>query len=97
MLCIQLLSTRDGVAFDFVTRLEHGTVLSREDALRCQVVQAFMVPPGVVVGDKVFDLPYQFSWQFIMLQQDAVLERAVPSCQMAGRGGCNYYSSSIST
>lgn len=74
MLRVQLLSSRTGVAL-----CEHDTGLTREDALQHQVVQAFMVHPGCVVGNEVFDLPCQFSQQGIMLQQDAVLERAMPA------------------
>ena len=37
----------------------------------------------IVVGDEVTDLGLQITWQIVILQQDAVLQRLVPALDLA--------------
>lgn len=82
---VYLLASRDGFPCDLVALCEHGIVLSCEDALRCQVVQASVVPPGVVGGHEVLDLPLKFPWEVVVFEEDAVRERAMPALNLALR------------
>lgn len=44
-----------------------------------------MVPPCVVMGDEVFELPFKIARQIMVFEQDAVFERAVPTFDLAVR------------
>ena len=60
--------------------------MSRKDAFRCHVAQAFMIPPCVVVVDEVAELPFKVARQIVVFEHDAVFERAMPAC-LASAGG----------
>ena len=57
--------------------------MSREDAFGRRVVQAFMVPPCVVMGDKIFKLPLKITRQIVIFEQDAILECAMSAFDLA--------------
>ena len=59
--------------------------MSREDAFRGQVVQAFMISPRVVVVDEVCELPLKVARKIIVFKQDAVFHRAMPALDLTLR------------
>ena len=85
MSLLRLQPLQGAFTFDLIAFFEDGDVPSREDALRREVVQAFMVPPCVVVVDEVPELPFKVTRQVVVFEQDAVFERAVPALDLALR------------
>lgn len=65
---VQLLSQSDGLVFDGLALLENGLAASGIDAFRSQVIQALMIPPGVVMADEVRDLPFKIARQVIVFK-----------------------------
>src|SRR5215470_17279747 len=53
------------------------------DVGRCEVGDALVVSQMVVVGDEVADLGLELARQIVVLEQDAVLERLMPSLDLA--------------
>ena len=49
----------------------------------CEIGDAFVVSQVVVVVDEGFDLPLKITGEIIVLEQDAVLERLVPTLDLA--------------
>ena len=87
-------SVFDGVAFDPFTLKQDGLAASEVDVGRCQVLQAFMVTPMIVVLDEARDLGFEITGQIIVLEQNAVLEGLVPALDLAlglrmARGAAN--------
>ena len=84
----------DGVAFDPFSFQKDGSASAEVDVGRCQVLQAFMVTPVIVVLDEARDLGFEITGQIIVLEQNAVLERRVPALDLAlglrmARGAAN--------
>src|SRR5262245_22739421 len=73
----------DGVAFDPFSCQKDGLTSAEVDVGWCQVLEAFMVTPGVVVLDEARDLGFEITGQVIVLEQNAVLERLVPALDLA--------------
>jgi len=59
--------------------------VSEVDVSRCEIAQAFMVTAMVVVIDERADLSLEITGQIIVLKQDAVLERLMPTLDLALR------------
>jgi len=81
----------DGFAFDAVP-FQHDDVAAPEvDVGGCEVTEALMVAAVVVMIDEAGNLPLEITWQEVVFEQDAVLQRLVPSLDltlglgMAGR------------
>ena len=49
----------------------------------CDVTNALMVTPVVVMIDEGADLVFEIAWQIIVLQQDAVFQGLVPTLDLA--------------
>ena len=73
----------DGVLFDPFSLLQDLFAAPKVDVGGCQVLQAFMVSPVIVMADEPADLPLQIAGQDVVLQQDAVLQGLVPSFDLA--------------
>ena len=87
-------SLSDGVAFDPFSLQKDGRGSAEVDVGRCQVLQAFMVTPVIVVLDEARDLGFEITGQVIVLEQNAVLEGLVPALDLAlalrmARGAAN--------
>ena len=76
-------SLSDGVAFDPFSLQKDGLGSAEVDVGRCQVLQAFVVSPVIVVLDEARDLDFEITGQIMVLEQNAVLERLVPALDLA--------------
>ena len=76
-------SLSDGVAFDPFSFQKDGSASAEVDVGRCEVLQAFMVTPVIVVLDEGRDLGCEITGQIVVLEQNAVLERLVPAFDLA--------------
>jgi hypothetical protein len=60
----------DGVAFDPFSFQKDGLASAEVDVGRCQVLQAFMVTPVIVVLDEARDLGFEITGQIIVLEAE---------------------------
>ena len=49
----------------------------------CQIAEAFVIPVLIVVADEGVDLGFQVAGQVVVIKQDAVLERLMPTFDFA--------------
>ena len=56
------------------------------DVSRCQIADGLVVTLVVVVIDEGVDLGLEIAGQIVILEQDAVLQRLVPSLDCPGSG-----------
>ena len=61
----------DGLSLDALSFFEDGLASAKVDISRGQIVDALVIPLGVVVLDEAVDLSLQSARQIIVLQQDA--------------------------
>ena len=73
----------DGLSFDPFSLFDDGFVPAEVGIGGRNVAQALMVALVVVVLDERLDLGLEFAGQEVVLQQDAVLQRLVPSLNLA--------------
>ena len=73
----------NGLSFDPFSLLQDGLAAPEVDVGGCQVLQALVVAPMVVVLDKGVDLLPEIAGQIVVFQQDAVLEGLVPTLDLA--------------
>ncbi len=72
----------DGFAFDAVP-FQHDDVAAPEvDVGGCEVTEALMVAAVVVMIDEAGNLPLEITRQEVVFEQDAVLQRLVPSLDL---------------
>ena len=93
-------SLSDGVAFDPFSLQKDGLGSAEVDVGRCEVLQAFMVTPVIVVLDEARDLSFEITGQVVILEQNAVLERLVPALDLAlglrmARGATNMRNATV--
>ena len=93
-------SLSDGVAFDPFSLQKDSRGSAEVDVGRCQVLQAFVVSPVIVVLDEARDLGLEITGQIIVLEQNAVLERLVPALDFAlglrmARGAANMRNATV--
>ena len=69
----------DGLSFDPFSLLQDGLAAPEVDVNGREIPQALVIAPMVVVLDECVDLLPEIAWQVVILQQDAVLERLVPT------------------
>ncbi len=58
---------------------QNGLTASELDVDRREIVEAHVAALMVIVNYKHLDLRIQIAWQKVVLQQDAILERLVPT------------------
>ncbi len=58
---------------------QNGLTASELDVDRREIVETHVVAQMVIVHHKRLDLRLQIAWQKVVLQQDAILERLVPT------------------
>ncbi len=73
----------DGLSLDALSFFEDGLASAKVDISRGQIVDALVIPLGVVVLDEAVDLSLQSARQIVVLQQDAVLQGLMPPLDLA--------------
>ena len=56
---------------------------SEVDVGGCEVLQALVVSPVIVVGGELTDLPFEVTRQEVVLRQNAVLQGLMPTFDLA--------------
>src|SRR4026208_1666467 len=82
---MQAPSLFDGFPFDAFPPLENGRSSSEVNVDRCQVVQALVIAPIVVVLAELADAQLGLARRRVVLQQGAVLHGAVIALDLALR------------
>src|SRR4030095_218769 len=75
----------DGLSFDPFSFQKDGLAAPEVDVGRCQVGDALVVSQMVVVGDEVAYPGLELGRQIVVLEQDAILQRLMPSLDFALR------------
>ena len=75
------------LSFDPFALFQNGFVTAKVDVGGCDVVQALVVALMVVMIDEGSDLGFEIARQEVVFQQDAVLQRLVPTLDLALRLG----------
>ena len=64
-LAMQTPSSFHGCAFDFLTFTQDGLSSSMINVFRCQIFQALMIPPRIVVIDELLDVSVEIIQLFL--------------------------------
>src|SRR3954465_12488485 len=87
MLCalaaMQQASVLDGLSFDPFSFKQDGLASAEVDVGRGEVGEALVGSKVIVVSDELADLGFEVARQIVVLQQDAVLQRLMPSLDLA--------------
>ena len=75
----------DSVLLDPFSLLQDLVATPEVDISGCQVLQALVISPVIVVADEPADLPLEIAGEEVVFQKDAVLQGLVPSSPLAGR------------
>ena len=75
----------DCVLLDPFSSLQDLVATPEVDISGCQVLQALVISPVIVVADEPADLPLEIAGEEVVFQKDAVLQGLVPSSPLAGR------------
>ena len=73
----------DGLAFDLLPFDQDGVAAPEVDVGGCEVAEALVVAPMIVMGDEGIDLGFEVAGQIVVFQQDPVLEGLVPTLDLA--------------
>ena len=73
----------DGRSFDPFSLFQNGFTAPEVDIGRGEVLQALVIASVGVVLDECVDLLVEMAGQVVVLQQDAVLQRLMPSLDLA--------------
>jgi hypothetical protein len=65
--------------FDFFPSLDDGLIPSEVDVGGCDVTEAFVVSAIIVMAHEGVDLAFEVARQVVVLQQDPVFQRLVPT------------------
>src|SRR6266508_4588915 len=76
-------SDLDCLSFDPFSFKQDGLTASEVDVGRGEVGDALVVSQVIVVGDEVADLGFEIAGQVVVLKQNAVLQRLMPSLDLA--------------
>ena len=76
-------SILDCVAFDPFSFQQDCLAAAEVHVCRRQIAQALVVAPMIVVIDEPIDAGFKITGQVVVFQQDAVLERLMPSFDLA--------------
>lgn len=63
----------DGLSFDPFSLLQDGLATPEVDVGGCEVLQALVVAPVVIVIDEGVDPLSEVAWQVVVFQQNAIL------------------------
>ena len=73
----------DGLSFDPFSFQQDGLSPTEVSVGGCDVVQALVVSPVIVILDEGLDLGLKVALQIVVLQQDAVLQGLMPAFDLA--------------
>jgi len=76
-------SLLDGLSFDPFSLQEDGLAAAEVDIGRCEIVEALVIAPVIVVVDERPDLGFEIARQVVVLQEDPVLEGLMPALDLA--------------
>jgi hypothetical protein len=71
------------LAFDPFAFEEDGLSAPEVDVSRSEIVEALVIAGMVVVLDEGGDLAFEIAGQVVVLKQDAILERLIPTLDFA--------------
>jgi hypothetical protein len=78
-------SILDCRSFDPIAIDQDFLTASKVDVGWCQIAQALMIAPVIVMLDEPFDVGFEISGQIIVFQQNAILECLMPALDFALR------------
>ena len=73
----------EGLSLNLLSMSQKGFVTPEVDVGGCDVVQALMVAPVIVMIDEGLDLGFKIKRQEVVFQQDAVLQSLMPPFDFA--------------
>jgi len=73
----------DGLSFDLLPFDQDGLAAPEVDVGGCEIAEALVVAPMIVMGDEGVDLGLEVTGQVGVLEQDPVLEGLVPTLDLA--------------
>ena len=76
-------SSFDGVAFDPFPVEQDDVAAAEVDVGRREILQALVIATMIVVLDEAIDVGLEIAGQIVVLEQDAVLERLMPTLDLA--------------
>src|SRR3954467_7989443 len=76
-------SVLDGLSFDPFSFKQDGLASAEVDVGRGEIGDALVVSKKIIVGDELADPGFEVARQIVVLQQDSVLQRLVPSLDLA--------------
>lgn len=82
-LAVLQASMFDGLSFDPFALLEDGLGPAEVGICGRHIVEALVVAPVVVMLDERLDLAFEITGQEVVFQEDAVLQRLVPTLDLA--------------
>ena len=73
----------DRVFLDAFSPFDDGLISAEVDVSRRQIADALMVTMMVIVIDEPTDLPFEVTRQEVVFEQDAILQRLMPTLDLA--------------
>ena len=73
----------DGLSFYPFSFQEDGFATSAVDVGGCEIFEALVISVVIVVIDEAFDLRFEIAGQVVVLEQDPVLQRLMPTLDFA--------------
>ncbi len=73
----------DGLSFDLLPFQQDGLAPPEVDIGRCQIVEALVIALVIVVPDEGLDPGLEVARQIVVIEQDAVLQRLMPSLDLS--------------
>ena|SRR5436190_3390447 len=87
MLCglaaVKQASVLDGLSFDPFSFKQDGLASAEVDIGRGEVGDTLVISQVIVVSHELADPGFEVAWQIVVLKQDAVLQRLMPSLDLA--------------
>ena len=87
MLCglaaVKQASVLDGLSFDPFSFKQDGLACAEVDIGRGEVGDTLVISQVIVVSHELADPGFEVAWQIVVLKQDAVLQRLMPSLDLA--------------
>ena len=80
---MQQASVLDGVSFDPFSFKQNSLASAEVDVSRGEVGDALVISKVIVVSHELADLGFEVAGKIVVFQQDAVLQRLVPSLDLA--------------
>ena len=72
-----------GPLLDPFSLQQDGLAAPEVDVGGCEIVEALVIAAMIISLDEGSDLRFEIAWQEVVLQEDAVLERLVPTLDLA--------------